>query len=248
MNRKWRPRSWRDSHPLSLQQKIKYRFRQLLLPIRQLIGRVAISPQITYLDLAASWMERHSIEGDYCEFGVFTGRSFVHAYHAISKISEDTRFFAFDSFEGLPQPGEKDLVYPKFPKGYFAATQEEFVTNLRAHQVRMSAVKIVPGWYSETLTASLAAEIGLSRVAVALIDCDFYISTVPVLTFLTDLLVDGSLIIFDDWHLFRGHPDLGPQKAFEEWQTKNPDLRFSLFPAVSNSFQKAFIVHRPLDN
>ncbi len=106
----------------------------------------------------------------------------------------------------------------------------------------------MPGWFSETLTASLAEEIGLSRVAVALIDCDFYVSTVPVLAFLTDLLVDGSLIIFDDWHLFRGHPDLGPQKAFEEWQAENPDLRFSLFPTVSNSFQKVFIVHRPLDN
>ncbi len=248
MKRKWRSRAWRNSHPLSFQQKMKYHLRQLIFPIRAFMGRVALPQQLSYLDYAARWKARHSIEGDYCEFGVYTGRSFVQAYQAITQTSKETKFFAFDSFEGLPQPKDKDSVYLQFSKGGFAATQKEFVENLGKHDVLMSSVKIVPGWFSEVLSASLAEEIALSQVAIALIDCDFYNSTVPVLEFLTNLLVDGSIIIFDDWYVFRGHPDLGPQSAFQEWQIKNPDFRISSFPTISNSLQRAFIIHKPLKN
>ena len=104
------------------------------------------------------------------------------------------------------------------------------------------------GWYSDVLNDSLPGQIGLSKVAIALVDCDLYASTILALDFLASLLVDGAIIIFDDWFLFRGHPDLGPRRAFREWQAKVPEFQFSLLPPVSNSFQQAFIVHKPLQS
>lgn len=248
MRRTWRSRAWKKAHPLSFPQKIKYRLRRLILPIRIFLGKLGLPEEETFFHMAAKWVKRHSIEGDYCEFGVYTGRSFVQAYQAIHQDVPGLKYFAFDSFEGLPAPGKEDLVYPQFSEGSFAATQPEFVGNLKKHNLNMASVEIVPGWFSDVLTPSLAKEIGLSRVAVAFIDSDLYISTGPVLDFLTDLLADGSLIVFDDWHAFRGHPDLGPQKAFREWKTKNPYLRFSPFPSAPNSYQRAFIVHKPLND
>ncbi len=51
------------------------------------------------------------------------------------------------------------------------------------------------------------------------VDCDLYVSTVPVLEFLAPLLGKGSVIIFDDWFSFYDEPDPwihGEQRAFNE--------------------------------
>jgi len=246
MSRNWRSESWKATHPLSSPDKIKNAFHDFINPFRKILGKLTLSEPTKYIDLAAQWNIWQNIEGDYCEFGVYTGRQFIHAYKAITKISKEARFYAFDSFEGLPKPEGVDLVYPQFAEGGLAATRKEFIKNLRKYNVDLSKVEVVVGWYSNVLKASLPEKIGLSKIAVALIDCDLYASTIPVLDFLTNLLVDGGIIIFDDWYLFRGHPDLGPQRAFREWQARVPEFQFSLLPAVPNSFQKAFIVHKPL--
>lgn len=246
MNREWRSEAWKATNSESYYDKIENVVRRLLMPIRKFIGRVSFVDQIKFVDVAAKWIAWHNIEGDYCEFGVYTGRQFTHAYKAITKFSQDTRFYAFDSFEGLPKPEGVDLVYPQFAQGAFSATRKEFMRNIKSHNVNLSRVDVVEGWYSDTLNDSLPEKIGLSNVAIVVVDCDLYSSTILALNFLTDLIVDGGIIIFDDWHLFRGHPDLGPQKAFNEWKSKVPEFQFSVMPPVSDSFQHAIIVHRPL--
>lgn len=46
------------------------------------------------------------------------------------------------------------------------------------------------------------------------IDCDLYESTVPVLEWPSDKLVDCAVICFDDWFTFSGEPDKGEQKSY----------------------------------
>ncbi len=108
MERKWRSQQWRDAHPLSLKERLAAGMRAAVKAMRGGIGRVAGTRPLTYLELAAAFKHDQKIEGDYCEFGVYTGRSFVHAYKALTRQEKtpSTRFFAFDSFEGLPEPGE----------------------------------------------------------------------------------------------------------------------------------------------
>src|SRR5437763_11463578 len=45
------------------------------------------------------------VEGDYLEFGVFRGNSFIKAWNSARLTGRRrVRFYAFDSFEGLPDP------------------------------------------------------------------------------------------------------------------------------------------------
>jgi predicted O-methyltransferase YrrM len=62
-----------------------------------------------------------------------------------------------------------------------------------------------------------------------LIDCDQYESTVPVLEFITDLVDQGTIIIFDDWYRYKGRPDKGEQRACREWLDKNPQFKLTRY-------------------
>jgi hypothetical protein len=195
------------------------------------------------LELAFSYVLGERIEGDYAEFGVYEGAAFVAAWHAARRRGlQRRRFHAFDSFAGLPEIGGVDLS-GAFRKGEFHAPRKRFEENLRRGGVELSRVTVTEGMFAETLTPARRAELGLEKVAVALVDCDLYASAVPVLEFLTHLLVDGAVLIFDDWYCFKGRPDRGEQRACAEWLAANPDLRLV-------EYQKfhwaglSFLVHR----
>jgi len=168
------------------------------------------------------------IPGDYLEFGVFQGTTFIHAYKQMSPHFRDMKFIAFDSFEGLPAPEGIDAANDyssHFYEGQFSCTEQEFVKNLKRHRVDMEKVRIVGGWFDKTLLPEKAKEYGVNKIAVVWIDCDLYESTVPALRFITTHLTTGSVVIFDDWRCFRNHPEFGEQRACREWLRANPAIR-----------------------
>jgi O-methyltransferase len=78
-------------------------------------------------------------------------------------------------------------------------------------------------------------------IAFAWIDCDLYDSTVPVLDFLSNKLVDNAVIAFDDWFCLDGKG--GEQRAAKEWLERNPG--FSLLPYQTFHWAgQSFIFHR----
>lgn len=181
--------------------------------------------------------------GDYAEFGVFQGRTFCHAYHRAAPRLPWMRFFAFDSFDGLPEPNGVDAG-GEFARGQFACTEEQFVRRLQSAQLDMSRVHIIKGWFDQTLTSALRREKKMECVAIAYIDCDLYESAVPVFSFLTPLVRQGSILLVDDWYCFRSDPARGIQRAANEWLVANPDI--SLTPWYDFSHHgKAFLVTRP---
>jgi hypothetical protein len=177
------------------------------------------------LENAYAFTVNNKISGDYCEFGVFQGSTFCAAWHGARRWRlGDKRLHAFDSFAGLPEIKGNDVGGP-FDRGQYSATLSTFESALRANGVDMQRVTITPGMFDETLNEATKARINLQRVNMAFIDCDLYESTVPTLAFLTDVLVDGALLMFDDWHCFNGKPDRGEQLAVSEWLSKNPQIR-----------------------
>lgn len=190
----------------------------------------------------------NKVEGDYLEFGCFQGRSMTAAYHSCRGINvppmTNMRFFGFDSFKGLPPPDLKEGEDPSiFSQGMFACSRMQVEENLRSAQVDLSRITLTEGFFGESLSPSLRASLGLKQAAVVLVDCDLYTSTVPVLDFVTPLLTDGSLIIFDDWFCYRGDPNAGEMRACKEWLAKNPEL-YLIDWTQHGAVGKSFIVRR----
>lgn len=186
-----------------------------------------------------------SLEGDYLEFGVFQGRHFSSAFHfAQMNNLRAMNFYAFDSFQGLPEISGLDTTAPRqFTKGEFSCDVETFKKSLVRNGIDMSKVTIVPGWFNESLNPETKQKVAIRKAAVIWIDCDFYESTVPVLDFVTDYVQDGTVIIFDDWFCFNGNPEYGEQRAFREWLERNTSItatEFYKYGWAANSF----ILHR----
>lgn len=197
--------------------------------IRQLEYR-SFNRRYYAVEQIAEYLVGAQVSGDYCEFGVWQGTTFAHAFKMIEPLFPGRRFVALDSFEGLPEPTGIDSLdgyTSHFYKGQFESSVDAFKHNLRRNGVDLNKVLTVKGWFSETLSPQNAALTGIDKVAVAWIDCDFYESTVPVLDFLTSRLSIGSALSFDDWHCYRNHPDFGQQLAVREWLEKNPQLSLS---------------------
>jgi O-methyltransferase len=179
------------------------------------------------VEQVAEYLIGAQIPGDYCEFGVWQGTTFSHAYKLMAPYFPEMRFVALDSYEGLPKPNgidAKEGYSSHFYERQFSCSREEFLRNLRRNGVDLSRVKVVKGWFNETLTREVAASHGVDRIAVAWIDCDLYESTVPVLEYLTGRISEGSVILFDDWRCFRNLPDFGQQRAVREWLHRNPRI------------------------
>ena len=51
-----------------------------------------------------AFINGNDIEGDYLEFGTYQGRSLASAHHIAQLYGlKNMRFYAFDSFQGLPE-------------------------------------------------------------------------------------------------------------------------------------------------
>ncbi|NGO41434.1 TylF/MycF/NovP-related O-methyltransferase [Streptomyces ureilyticus] len=176
--------------------------------------------------------------GYYFEFGCHNARTFRLAYDAFSPLHDFT-YVAFDSFEGLPDVTGIDVHGDLWYRGQMSTSEADFRRLCKRHGIPDEKYRVVKGFYDKTLTPELAAELGPLHAAVIYIDCDLYVSTVPVLKFVKSFLRPGTVIVFDDWFLYNGDPQRGEQKAFAEFCLENPGFRFQSF--LSNNEHQAFI-------
>jgi len=257
--------------------------RRILKPFRKLLTKLIffeekvsdfalkdINLSLYPIDIAANYVCSEEVEGDYLEFGVFRGFSFIKAYHSLNYFSNSwnnfertknaytdlevakkaykevkkiqRKFFAFDSFKGLPQIKEIDSNHPKFKKGRYDFSKKNFLNELVKNNVEIKNVQIIEGYYNETLSEPLKIKLNLKKAAVVMIDCDLYDSTKDVLKFITNLVHDGSILIFDDWYTFKGNSKKGQQLACSEWLEKNHNIKLIDYK-VFGPYQKSFIVN-----
>ena len=223
--------------------------------------------EMMLIEKVARFVACEMIRGDYIEFGVFQGHSFVNAYRSLhqafqsrvadsgsgnsssdqakerQQIIDSMRFFAFDSFEGLPELSGVDQDTKDFAKGQYSFDEESFCLKVQEEGVDSSKMITVPGWFDQTCTESTRQKHEIKAASIVWVDGDLYASAVPALNFITPLLQDGTVIIFDDWFAFRGHPHRGEQRAFREWLA-------TLDGYVATEFQKegvwrnSFIMNR----
>jgi hypothetical protein len=192
-----------------------------------------------------------NLTGDYYEFGLWRGYSFWQAQQEARELGlSGMRFWGFDSFAGLPEaegsempPPGHDATRHGVRKGAFSCNKDQVTANLTKHGVDWSRTTLIEGWFDQSLTPALKQSLGLKPVAVALIDCDLYVSTVPVLAFLADLLQEGAILLFDDWNLFNASDEMGERKAFREFLDAYPEWQAEIYITFGWHGQ-AFIMHR----
>ncbi len=165
------------------------------------------------------------IEGDYLEFGVFTGSSFCHSIRCsrsllkLNKNIKNTKFYGFDSFAGFGDLSPEDK-HPFYTDGNFDTSFSK--VNKRVSHVAGCDfdVKLIPGFFSESLKAG-AASTGISKSRIVFIDSDTYSSAREALEFCAPTVQEGTFIILDDYFSYRGSEQRGVARAFAEFVAAN---------------------------
>lgn len=124
----------------------------------------------------------------YLEFGVYQGSSIKH--FASINLNPDSTFTGFDTFTGLPE----DWV--EFSRTVRSKT---FDTGGNFPQTDDKRISFVKGMFQDTLPDFLK-EYKAGGQLVIHNDSDLYSSTLYVLTNMNDIIVPGTIIIFDEFY------------------------------------------------
>lgn len=183
--------------------KQNLRFARLVLKVKPKFTMVKNQNLRTLYSLVGQ-VNRRRIAGDIVECGVWNGGSAaVMGAASIGEISQEElrTIWLFDSFEGLPPPGEKDGDLEK--RNYFPGWNRGDITLVQEIFTRIGypreKVKIVPGWFNETLIRE-----PIQDIVILHIDADWYDSVKIVLDVLYDRIVPGGFVVLDDYGLWPG--------------------------------------------
>jgi len=121
----------------------------------------------------------------YLEFGVHMGSS-IKKWMELNKDGK-SRFFGFDSFEGLPEDWNQEKG-----KGFF-----DVAGNIP--KVDDPRVTFVKGWFDQTLPVFLKDFKPQDRLVLHL-DADLYSSTMVALMGLDPFIKTGTMLMFDEFY------------------------------------------------
>lgn len=159
-----------------------------------MVGRERLDSLHECMDM----IRTNNIQGDLVECGVWRGGCviFIAAYLSIYGI-RNRRVFAVDSFMGLPKPSvepdrEIDLSQELFPE--LSVSMETVKENFRVYGLDPEDVIFLSGWFKDSLPDLNSRTIALLRL-----DGDLYESTRDCLVNLYDKVVEGGIVIIDDW-------------------------------------------------
>lgn len=192
-----------------------------------------------------AWLrERDLLEGrDYMEFGIYRGFNVWYAQAQLRSWGiKDCNFYGYDSFFGLP-PVEGIDAGGAFAEGDFYASKEEVEIFLNRFNTDWERTRLIPGFFSESLTPENKAAHNNRPFSLCVVDCDLYSSAVEVLSYIESMVADNSIIWFDDWGDYGDDPEKGEQLAFKEFLEKNSSISAEAF-TVDGGSGHGFILNK----
>ena len=182
--------------------KNAYRLQELMI---RLVARR--HPQVEHslekirgLKKAFHFVNYEGVPGDYVEFGMFEGASFIaalEAHLATRAVSDIERaFWGFDSFEGL-RFDQEAASHHRLAEGHFQTSYERVERRIKRNFGYRAEWHIVRGFLQETIADKTPSELGIERVAVAMFDLDLEEPTRLGLRFIRPALQEGSVLLFD---------------------------------------------------
>jgi len=156
---------------------------------------------------AARYIARAGVPGDIVECGVWRGGSSMMAALTLAEEAQARRFWLYDTYEGMPEPGAEDYgLHGEDPHAEWARNQREEINewcyaplaevraNLTGVGVGADRLELVVGKVEDTIPAAAPEQIALLRL-----DTDWYESTLQHLEHHCARLVCGERLILDDY-------------------------------------------------
>jgi hypothetical protein len=183
-------------------------------PFRQYSDRVKLHEYV----ISSQGLEKKPIH--YFEFGVASGMSF--AWWIKANQHPGSRFFGFDTFEGLPEDWHffkkgafsfdipfMDDTRGTFIKGLFQDTVYKFLETYRRDIDNPEATRVLH------------------------LDADLYSSTLFALTIMAPFLRNGDILLFDEFNI--------PNHEFAAWNdfVRSYYIKYEVIGCVNNLYQTA---------
>jgi O-methyltransferase len=175
--------------------------------------RTMTAPDKLYaLILATRYVVDHRIPGSIVECGVWRGGSMQAVAHTLlARGATDRDLHLFDTFQGMPQPTDKDRRHDGTLAADLLATRAKTksvwaVAGLEDVQAGMAEtgypserIHFHPGMVEDTIPGQAP-----DRIAILRLDTDWYESTKAELEHLYDRVPSGGVIVIDDYGFWQG--------------------------------------------
>ena len=156
----------------------------------------------------ARQVEETGIPGDLVDCGVYNGGSTT----LLSAGAPSRRAWAFDSFEGLPEPGPLDGAGSQEFEGDCRGSEERVHEAFRRY-AQPEHLRTVKGWFEDTLPRTSPA---IERVAILHCDGDWYDSVKQPLEVFYPKLSPGGYAVIDDYGYW-----VGARQATDEFRRQH---------------------------
>lgn len=174
-----------------------------LFRIRRLSRYSYLGPlRLDSLRRVALELDRQRVVGAFVECGVYLGGSAALLGYTMARLPLERELWLFDSFKGMPGPTERDGPRALGFEGRVVGDERHVWNLLRESGAPLERVRVVAGWFSETLARS---EVG--PVALLHVDCDWYESVSGCLERFYPDVVPGGAVIIDDYYDWPGCRD-----------------------------------------
>ena len=174
-----------------------------------------------------NYIHNNNIQGDFVECGVWKGGNLILYELLNQKYNLDKKVFGFDTFEGMPMPGEHDYKYNnvsaidlynrkvKIENNWCKSTLDEVKGNILTECSNVN-INLIKGKVENTL---LVKENIPDKISILRLDTDFYESTKIELEILFPKLEKNGILIIDDYGTYKG-----ARKAVDEYFKKKAFL------------------------
>jgi hypothetical protein len=172
---------------------------------------------------SVEYLVRNDIEGDLAECGVWKGGSMMAAALTLLRLGDTSRhLYLYDTYEGMTEPSAEDVSSPY--DGYSPHKRWKRITSRGGRWAGVGVAEVraaleSTGYPSDQVHCiagkvedTIPAQSPPGPIALLRLDTDWYASTKHELEHLYPALVDGGVLIVDDY----GHYE-GARKAVDEY-------------------------------
>lgn len=160
------------------------------------------------LNESVNYVNEKNIEGDFVECGVFKGGSAMNMALSQMNFNNFRNIYLYDTFSGMTTEGEFDVnfegesasrILRRRPRAKCICSLEEVKRNMDITKYPESYLHYIKGDVANTLKIDFPDKIAILRL-----DTDWYESTKIELEVLYPKLVNGGVLILDDYGYWKG--------------------------------------------